>query len=130
LSDHTVVCTINNATTETMTLRSSDANSGTSLTIESGGSSIGPGSGPVQAWKASGNATSGCGGKVIYTLPNGDLLVLAYNTSVHHDNAYCFVMLQGASGGGSDEYYCDVSGTVKYSTDSLTPSITVNVVPG
>jgi hypothetical protein len=124
-SSDAIQCTIDNQTSGTIQYNTSSMTGG-HLTIDS--DSIGAGS-SVQAFSAQGPTgwPSGCGGEVVFNLPNGkDKLVVIYNVSVGGNEAITFAQLQNQDGSavGCDSYFATVDPASVNGT-SLTPTVTV-----
>lgn len=125
-SSNVIACTINNQTTGTIQYQSKSPTGG-SITldpnddIDSGQS--------VLAFSAQGPTgwPSGCGGQVLYDLPNGkDQLVVVYNISDTANEAITFAQLQNQDGSAAacDTYFATVDpGSVNGT--SLSPTVTV-----
>lgn len=123
MSDYSVNCQINNGLSGTISLASVDPNDDTSWVNSTGNSAI-P-SGQSGGFTASGDGDSGCGGTVNYTLPNGDLLVILYNTSKSYGNAYCVALLQSGNpdSAGTDAYFCSPDNVSTTTASSISVSI-------
>ncbi|HSG41248.1 MAG TPA: hypothetical protein VLE27_16530 [Thermoanaerobaculia bacterium] len=124
-SGDAITCTINNQTPGNLQYNKSSITGG-HLSIAT--NTLAPGS-SEEAFSAQGPSglPSGCGGQVVYNLPNGqDQLVVVYNVSVTGQSAEVFTELQNQNGErpGCNDYFVVVShGSV--SGKSLKPVVTV-----
>jgi hypothetical protein len=125
LSSDAISCTINNQTSGAIQYNQSSTTGGSldlkTNTVNSGSSAtVFTAQGP-SLWP------SGCGGQVVYNLPNStDQLVIVYNVSVLGDSAQILAELQNQNGkaAGSDAYFVVVThGSVNGT--SLSPTVTV-----
>jgi hypothetical protein len=121
----TVSCTLVNKTSGALQYNKSSKTGGDlsieQPTLESGESAV--------VFKANGSGgISGCGGQVIYNLPNGeDQLVLVYNVDDSSSSAQIFAELQNQSKtrAGCDSYFVVVLGAAAENYTSLSPKLTV-----
>lgn len=124
-SSDAITCTIDNQTSGAIQYNTSSTTGG-HLSIKSNTVSSGSSEAVFEAQGPSG-WPSGCGGQVVYNLPNGqDKLVVVYNVSVTGQSAQIYTELQNQNGqkAGSDAYFVVVSGGSANDT-SLSPTITV-----
>lgn len=126
LSSDAIQCTIDNQIGTGAIQYNQSSTTGGSLSI--GTTSVDSGS-SAQVFSAEGPKAwpSGCGGQVVYNLPNGtDQLVIVYNVSVTGQSAQIFAELQNQNGkeAGSDAYFVVVTDGSVNGT-SLSPTVTV-----
>jgi hypothetical protein len=125
LSGDAIQCTIDNQTTGAIQYNQSSTTGG-SLDIQT--NTVNSGS-SATVFSAQGPSMwpSGCGGQVVYNLPNGvDQLVIVYNVSVTGQSAQIFAELQNQNGQapGTDAYFVVVTNGSVNGT-SLSPTVTV-----